>query len=161
MRVVLLLLVLLMLAPSAEGARWKQRSVVVFDYSGPEWRPYVLDAVNHFNAALPKRAPRLELRQMSEPCKPQSFAISICVTPREEVGDPYALGMTNFSARKGAMSRAFIKFAEDTEPTLSTACHELFHAMGVGSHGEWVKASPCPYDEGIMRKKYRRERVHR
>lgn len=160
-RAVLLLLTLLLamgfIAPIAESARWGKPVVVVYDYSGPEWSPLVREAVDSFNANLPKRAPRLEYRSFSGPCgKSVKGGITICVAPRAEIITG-ALAESFGKQKHGAMISSVIRFSDHATPELHVACHELFHSMGVYSHGAWTEIRPCPYDASLMRKKYQRK----
>src|SRR4051794_23239573 len=50
----------------AEGAVWKQKHLLVDDYTSEVWQPVIAETVASFKAVLPKRAPQLVYRSLGE-----------------------------------------------------------------------------------------------
>ena len=133
-RVWLAVVVLLLWTPEvlAGGAVWKQKHLLIDDYTSSVWQPIVAETVASFNAILPKQAPQLVYRTMGEqPCEGlpdcgQPNAISVC-NGVVEGGD----GLTNSSWLNHQFRRAKITL----EPTIrpgnrrNVTCHELMHAL--------------------------------
>jgi hypothetical protein len=68
MRAVLIALVLLSVSPDvlAGGAAWRERRIVVRDYTPAAWQPHVERALDAFNAAMPPAVPRLVYQRRKE-----------------------------------------------------------------------------------------------
>jgi hypothetical protein len=166
MRAVLLLLVVLtiVLAPvgvSASLPKWKQKRVMVYDYSGPEWQ--VQSAVDYFNEALPKRAPTLIYVRMSGSCVKNPKHITVCNVDPEHMPDPAAAGqsMMSFGGQLTMRSVLILLSTGGIPAGRGLACHELTHAMGVVAHGAWSEnrnptVESCPYDAETMKRIYKK-----
>jgi hypothetical protein len=116
----------------AEGAVWKQKHLLVDDYTSAVWQPVIAETVASFNAVLPKRAPQLVCRALGEqscgslPDYGQPRAISVCNRVVSD-GD----GLTDSTWWQHEFRRVKITL----EPTirqsnrLNVTCHEFMHAL--------------------------------
>ncbi len=158
-----LLLMVLALVPveaTARGVPWRQHRVMVYDHTGPEWSPYVQDAVNRYNGMLPKRAPTLVYVPMSGPCRGHKRAIVFCIVPLADLPAGNQ-AWTHAQSQAGEMLEALVRIDETVSPGLENPCHEMMHALGWWRHGAWVDVRPCPYSANAMRDLYKRDRKHR
>lgn len=148
MRSLLLALVVLLSADAAlaSGAAWPGKRVVVRDYTSAEWRPLVQQAVADFNRVMPKRVPRLVLRDgPARPCervraREDRGQITVCLTTRTG-------GDAIYRVQRHAVVSARVRLAPDEDEPGQTLCHELMHAVTDIGDREGATVVPTFWDD--------------
>jgi hypothetical protein len=129
------------------GAVWQGQRVLVRDFTAPAWRPLVVEMVAVFNAALPRRAPRLVYRPMPESrCEDLSRrarkrrGINVCLIAGDVIAP--AAARTPYVSFGRVMHRATVQLSLDRAPDLGETplCHEFMHATtGIPENREMPK----------------------
>jgi hypothetical protein len=166
MKCALIVLVVLLLVPSAADARRGKRVLVIRDYTSAAWDGVIEQTVEDFNAVMPQGGPQLVYeRRETAPCDVRAkqrrrASIKVCSVPER----PY-----------GGRERGQMILLNDTytgpwydQFRAGVVCHEMMHALtGIpDNYGAlpdqscvWGELSqPGPLDVDRLREMYQRKR---
>jgi hypothetical protein len=163
MKRALIVLVVLLLVPSAADARRGKRVLVIRDYTSAAWSGVIEQTVEDFNAVMPQGAARLVYRRMeTAPCTIHP------TRRRRDVLDVCSASHLNASGQ--AHPRQQVIVLNDTYAGAGydahTVCHEFMHILAHVGDDEgaypdqscvWGSLSqPGPLDVDLLRARFRR-----